>query len=252
MPKRQPPTQSDVALSPYLSFRQALRPAIFAHSVLLRERDRAGALTEEANRILAVTRELLTKAGLVYITVPESGVPMGTGGGLGSQASLLDAFADAAMLWAKIVGSCLVLAESLLGQGRFEEARSLVAILDDAGEPGSAAELSQRLGPATLAKYRERLGAIHATMTPEEIESALEALIGALNDVPTSRERDEWLNIYVPLLAASTQKYAPNYSAKFYNYSSKFSVAQVGEFSAPYCVREAIFFIITAFRARAQ
>lgn len=248
MSKRQQSGQEDIALSPYLSFRQALRPAVFAHSILLREKDRAGALVEEANRILTATRELLNKAGLGYIVDCEARTPTGTTGGLGSQTSFLDAFADAAMLWAKIVGSCLVLAESLLTQGRFEEVRRLAAILDDAGEPGSARELTQRLKLATLAKSRERLNAIHVKMAPEEIQSALEALIGVLQDVPDSKERNEWLHSYIPALAISTKKYAPAYHAYFS--FTDLPLDGIVKYSKPGHVGEAIYFIAAAFSTR--
>src|SRR5689334_17306389 len=136
MSKRQSLAQTDVALSPYLSLRQALRPAIFAHSLLLRERAQVRSLADEANLILAATHELMSKAGLGYVAVPDPRAPQGVSGGVGNQTSILDAFADAAILWTKVVGGLLALAESLFEQGCFDEVRTLAAVLDDAGEAG--------------------------------------------------------------------------------------------------------------------
>ena len=61
MPAQAPTT----ALSPYLSLRQAVRPAIVTYTVLASEQERAGALAEEASQLLESTRELLEAVGLV-------------------------------------------------------------------------------------------------------------------------------------------------------------------------------------------
>jgi hypothetical protein len=193
--------------SPYLSFRQAIRPAIFANAVLLREQERAGELAEAANQILTLTRDLLRKAGLGYIATAGPGAPAGDGGGLGRLDSVLEAFADAAMMWAQIVGNCLALADGLLDQGRLDEVQALAAVLEDSGESGTARQLVQRLAPAAMVMYKKRLGMIHARMKPAEIENAIDALTGALSDIPESPDRNIWLNSLLPALATSTLAY---------------------------------------------
>ena len=56
-----------VAASPYLSLRQAVRPAILAHWLLAGDRERAGKLAAECEDLLFLTRELLKAAGRVHI-----------------------------------------------------------------------------------------------------------------------------------------------------------------------------------------
>lgn len=193
--------------SVYLSFRQAIRPAIFANSLLLREQERAGELADVANQILALTRDLLRKAGLGYIASADPATLAGDDGGLGRQDSLLDAFADATMMWAKIVGNCLVLADGLLDQGRLKEVQVLAAVLEDSGESGTARQLLQQLVPAGIAMYKKRLGMVHARMKPAEIENAIEVFNGALTEIPQSQDRDRWLSGFLRVLASSALSY---------------------------------------------
>jgi hypothetical protein len=211
MSKRQPPAQAaDVDLSPYLSLRQAIRPAIFAHSILLREKDRAVALVDEANRILVATRELLSKAGLGYITVAEPGAPTGATSGLGTQASLLDAFTDAAMLWAKVVASCLALADHFLEQGQWGQVRTLAAVLDDAGEKGTAKDLRDRLLSAPLARCKKRSRALNVRMSHQELSNVIDEFTDALSEMPPSIARNSWLQGIMPSLAQAVLTHVPD------------------------------------------
>jgi hypothetical protein len=205
--KKQAATLGDVSLSPYLSFRQAIRPAIFANRLLLREEERAGELAGAANQILALTRDLLMKAGLGYIASAGPGSPIRDGGGLGRLDSLLDAFADAAMMWTQIVGGCVAIADRLLGQDRVDEVEALAAVLDDAGEAGTAQELRQRLAIAAMDRYKKRLDAIHPHMKRSEVANAITALREAVSEIPQSRDRDIWLNSFLPALAKSALTY---------------------------------------------
>jgi hypothetical protein len=193
--------------SPYLSFRQAIRPAIFANILLLREQERIGELADGADQILALTRDLLRKAGLGYIASADPGILAGDDSGLGRQDSLLDAFADASMMWAQIVAHSLALADGLLNRGRLKEVQALAAVLEDAGESGTARQLLQQLAPAGMAMYKKRLGIIHARMKPAEIESAIEVFNGALTEIPQSQDRDRWLSGFLPALASSALSY---------------------------------------------
>ena len=56
-----------IATSPYLSLRQAVRPAILAHWLLASDQERAGKLAAECEDLLFLTRELLKAAGRVRI-----------------------------------------------------------------------------------------------------------------------------------------------------------------------------------------
>src|SRR5437763_8841666 len=114
------------AASPYLALRQAVRPAILAHRLLAGDQERAGKLAAECEDLLFLTGELLKAAGRARIlaaasaaaseasaAAPEVEAVPGVPGQSASdrQAQLLDAYADAGLLWAKVVGSSLALAE---------------------------------------------------------------------------------------------------------------------------------------------
>ena len=115
--------------SPYLSLRQAVRPAIFAYFLLAEDRERARQLAAECEDLLFLTRELLKAAGRAGILGAGSlgagslgAGPLGAGQGSGQpdedggdrQAQLLGAYAEAGLLWAKVVGSTMALARALL------------------------------------------------------------------------------------------------------------------------------------------
>ena len=73
------------ALSPDLSLRQAVRPAIVTYTILAGEQERAGALAEEAGQLLEATRKLLEAVGLVHllmgpVRVSEQGAVVGQAG----------------------------------------------------------------------------------------------------------------------------------------------------------------------------
>jgi hypothetical protein len=195
------------ALSPYLSLREAVRPAIVAYSLLAREKERAGALIDEAGQLLQATRELLKAAGLVHLLSPEPGreIPGGEGGD--RQATLLAAYASAGMQWAKVIGSSLALADSLTDQSRWDDVRRLTACLKDAGEANTAQDLLNRVDEAIRGDYYKRIDRIHSEMSSEEIEDALNAIGDALRDLPDLREgsraREPRIYRHLVLLAAS-------------------------------------------------
>jgi hypothetical protein len=207
MSKRQQAGLPDMALSPYLSLRQTIRPAIFAQALLAREKEQAGALVDEANQILTVSRELLKATGFVHVRAPEPSEVMRSTSHLGAQDALLDSFADAAMLWTKIIGNCMALTENLLAQGRLDEVRTLAATLTDAGEVKVGNDLRERLANAAMARYKKRLAAVHPCMNPQEIEDAIETLASAFSEIPESHGRNVWLNSFLPALAGSVLKY---------------------------------------------
>jgi len=209
----------DPSPSPYLSLRQAVRPAIFAHFLLAEDQERARQLAAECEDLLFLTRELLKAAGLAGIlgagppgAGPLGAGPLGAGRGSGPldeddgdrQAQLLGAYAEAGLLWAKVVGSTMALARALLDRGDWDRVRRLASFLADAGEDSTAAELKIQLGKAVWDTYREPLQDISGRMPPAAIASAIDALRAVLLEVPDDvPDRNREVNRFLPPLAAS-------------------------------------------------
>jgi hypothetical protein len=210
--------------SPYLSLRRAVRPAIFAHFLLAEDQERAGRLAAECEDLLFLTRELLKAAGLAGIlgadpadadpaaADPAAADPAAADlgperldeDGGDRQAQLLGAYAEAGLLWAKVVGSTMALARGLLDRRYWDGVRRLAGFLADAGEDGSAAELRIQLGKAVWDTYREPLQDIGSKMTPDAVETAIAALRALLLEVPEDYpDRNRQVNRYLPPLAAS-------------------------------------------------
>jgi hypothetical protein len=195
------------ATSPYLSLRQAVRPAIFAHQLLAGDAERAGELAAECEELLLLTRELLKAAGQTRILAPEPGPeadehrPEPDEHGADRHTRFLDAYADAGMAWAKVVGSSMALGRALLAAGATEDARRLAGFLAAAGEQNAAADLQAELAQAVLAAHHEQLNGISNKMPPEEIEKSIKALRAVLLEVPKDLNR-EVNRLLVPLAAS--------------------------------------------------
>ena len=198
---------SDLATSPYLSLRQAVRPAILAHWLLAGDQERAGKLAAECEDLLFLTRELLKAAGRVRILAdppPSAGRPTSEEGGGDRPAQLLDAYAEAGLLWAKVVGCSVALAGALVDRGEWEDVRRLADFLAGAGEEGAARDLRTQLGKAVWDRHREPLQGIGATMPPAAIGSAIDALRAVLRDVPEDYpDRNREVNRFLPPLASA-------------------------------------------------
>jgi hypothetical protein len=195
--------------SPYLSLRQAVRPAIFAHFLLAEDQERARQLAAECEDLLFLTRELLKAAGLASILgagPPGAGpgpTPADEDGG-DRQAHLLGAYAEAGLLWAKVVGSTMALARALLDQGDRDGVRRLASFLADAGEDSAATELNIQLGKAVWDTHREQVQSITSTMPPAAIRQAIDALRAVLHEVPEDfPDRNREVNRHLAPLAAS-------------------------------------------------
>ena len=91
-------TESAPATSPYLSLRQAVRPAILAHRLLAGDQERAGKLATECEDLLYLTGELLKAAGRARILATAPPPRMPDEGGGDRRAQLLEAYADAGLL----------------------------------------------------------------------------------------------------------------------------------------------------------
>jgi hypothetical protein len=195
-----------MAPSVYLSLRQAVRPASYAHFLLAEDQERAGQLAAECEDLFFLTRELLKALGLAGILGVRE-VPGGLGlgeDGDDRQAQLLGAYADAGLLWAKVVGSTMALARALLDRGDRDAVRRLAGFLAEAGEDGAATELKTALGQAVWAEHRDPLQDVRNTMPPAAIGTAIDALRAVLLEVPEDYpDRNREVNRFLPPLAAS-------------------------------------------------
>jgi hypothetical protein len=193
-----------MAPSVYLSLRKAVRPAIYAHFLLAEDQERAGHLAAECEDLLFLTRELLKAVGLAGILGAEPGPGGLDEDGGDRQAQLLGAYAEAGLLWAKVVGSTMALARALLERGDRDAVRRLAGFLTEAGEDGAATELKIGLGKAIWATHRESLQDITNTMPPAAIETAIDALRAVLLEVPEDYpDRNREVNRFLAPLAAS-------------------------------------------------
>jgi hypothetical protein len=197
-------------MSPYLRARHATRPAILAQRLLAREQDRAGTLAAECDELLSLTRELLVATGHARLqaddTRPQSHDDARVLAHDDGEASgtLLDAYAEAAMAWARVVGSLMALGGTLLDQGEWNEVRRLAAVLADAGEDNAAADLRTQLGKAVWDLYLDQLRRIHAQMRPAEIATSLATLRAVLHEIPEDfPDRNREVNrLLVPVASA--------------------------------------------------
>jgi hypothetical protein len=193
-----------MAPSVYLSLRNAVRPAIYAHFLLAEDQQRAGQLAAECEDLLFLTRELLKAVGLAGVLGAEPGPGGLDEDGGDRQAQLLGAYAEAGLLWAKVVGSTMALARGLLDRGDRDAVRRLAGFLAEAGEDGAATELKIGLGQAVWATHREPLQDISNTMPPAAIGTAIDALRAVLLEVPEDYpDRNREVNRFLAPLAAS-------------------------------------------------
>jgi len=199
-----------MATSPYLSLRQAVQPAILAHWLLAGDQERAGKLAAECEDLLFLTRDLLKAAGRVRILAgpaPSAEMPdlpdLPESGG-DRRAQLLDAYAEAGLLWAKVVGCSVALAGALIDRGEWEDVRRLASFLAGAGEESAAADLRIQLGKAVFQTHREQLQGISNTMSPAAISEAINALRAVLRGVPEEfPDRNREVNRFLAPLASA-------------------------------------------------
>ncbi len=201
-PDPDPPPSSPS--SPYLSLRRAVQPAIFAYRLLAADAERVGKLAAECEDLLLLTRELLKAVGQARLLDGQSTqgvahVPAGD-----RQAQILDAYADAGLLWAKVAGSCLALAGTLLDRGEWDEVRRLADLFQHAGEAESAAYLRSQLSAAVWEAHGGQLGGISNAMPPPDIRRVINALRAILREVPEDFPgRNTKVNRLLPPLATS-------------------------------------------------
>jgi hypothetical protein len=178
------PDAPATALSPYLSLREAVRPAIVTYTVLASEQERAGALADEAGQLLDATRELLAAVGLVHLLSPAPGAEIPGNDRGDRQARLLAAYADAGLQWARVVGHSIALADGLLAQARWHDVLRLADFLDNAGETAVAESLRGRANDAIRDEYYARINRIHDKMSKEETAAAIDTLRSLPSEFP--------------------------------------------------------------------
>src|SRR5689334_24314449 len=198
------------AASPYLALRQAVRPAILACRLLAGDQERAGKLATECEDLLFLTSELLKAAGRARLLGTAPGPAPGTASigpnddGGERQAQLVDAYAEAGLLWAKVVGSCLALAGALIERGEWDDVRALASFLASSGEETAAAAMGLVLGNAIWQRHSEQLRVISNTMPPAAIGGAISALRAVLREVAEEYpDRNREVNRFLPPLAAA-------------------------------------------------
>ena len=207
MTKQRPAAQPATALSPYLSLRQAVRPAVFAHTQLAREQGKGGALAEECGDLLRSTRELLKAAALVHLLTPETDHGIRVDVGRDRREQMLDAYANAGMLWANIVGNFIALADLLLEQGRSEDVENLSVFLESAGEVEVANNLRKRAVAGYRKQIHNEIAGFHANMTMHEIHVAIQVLRTLPVDFP-GRKLEISLGL-VPIANSLCRRFRP-------------------------------------------
>lgn len=176
MSKQPPAAQPVIAVSPYLSLRQAVRPLIFAYALLAREQERAGELFEECRSLIQLTQELLEAAALVHLLAPAKDEKVGGSLGDSRRSQLVAAYAKAGLMWAEVTGRALALGDALLDSNKWHDVYRLADFLDAAGEQPAAQDLRNRAQTAAKRANEGRLGQIHPTMTEPEIAAAIEVM----------------------------------------------------------------------------
>ncbi len=226
--------------SPYLRLRQAVRPAIFAHRLLAGDKERAGNLAAECEELLMLTRELVKAVGSVQLLAP--GQPGGPDEhGAGRQAQLLDAYADAAMGWAKVVGSLMALAGTLLDRGDFADVRRLADVLSGAGENYVAADLRRQLAKAVWDTHHDQLQRITDKMHPTEIRNSIDALRAILLEIPDDfPDRNREVNRLLGPLGAAIQAIMKDYDIEASHTSRVGHIAAGGVASYPEIVKTSL------------
>ena len=126
--------------------------------------------------MLEATRELLEAVGLVHLLSPEPGAEVPGDDRGDRQARLLAAYADAGILWARVVGNSIALADGLLRQSRWDDVLRLADFLASAGETVVAESLRGRANEAISRDYYTRISSIHDKMSKEETAAAIETL----------------------------------------------------------------------------
>ena len=272
-----PPVQPAAATSPYLRLREAVRPAIFAQRLLAGDAERARSVTAECEELLMLTRELIKAVGRVQLLDPgpvdvlpaqpgvlsgsrdvppaQPGAPprppssdisdlpeiSGVPGSIDRQTRLLDAYADAGMGWAKVVGSLMALAGTLLDRGDWEDVRRLADVLAEAGESYIARDLRAQLAKAVWETYQDQLQRITDKMSPADIRSSIAALRTILLETPEDfADRNRDVNRFLAPLAASIYAIMRGYAIEIPHDSRVDHIASGGVARYPEIVRTSL------------
>jgi hypothetical protein len=223
MTERRSPAKPVLAVSPYLSLRQAVRPLVFAHSLLAREEGLAAELAEECAKLARLTRQTLEAAALVHLLGPEkTGEAAAAAAGASRRAELVDAYGKAAALWAEVAGCALALGDALLDREQVDDALRLADFFAAADEPAAANDLRARAKAASRRIAESRLAQIHPDMPESEIASAI--------DVMRKSRYKDLATLYInPLAEAILNVYLPTVREE--NYASPINGAKILKWS---------------------
>jgi hypothetical protein len=185
--EREPPLQQTTAL--HVTLRQAVRPVIVAHGILSRQEVAAYALAEEAKALCDLTEELLRKLGRVDLLTAGSSVAQSDVAQGDMADRLVDAYAQAGMSWAKVLGSVTNLAARLADEHDCGTASLLAQVVAEAGETAVAKRIKQFIDEAKEAAAREQLANIrvHSLVSAVQIREA----ITRLGEIPEPSEREQ-------------------------------------------------------------
>jgi hypothetical protein len=181
-----PSAREPSAPSPYVSLREAVRPAIFAYAILAGEREQAGVLVQECYEVVQLTHELLKKSALAHLLTPGFGqqAPINPDVTVDRQARLLEAYADVGLLWAKVVGTCMAIASVLLDREEWAKVNHLADVLAEAGETASAKKLSLDAEKGRAERVTRQIKSTHNAMSIAEIKATLELMINLPKNFP--------------------------------------------------------------------
>jgi hypothetical protein len=166
------------AVSPHVSLRQAVRPAMVAYGILAREQAAGRAMAEEAQALLDLAAELVRKLGLVHLLTAGAVAADGAGAPAGHADRLVEAYAQSGLAWAKVVSSAAKLAGLLTDEEDWATAGLVADLLTAAGEADVGKHIGAQLRNAERASIDPRIGSlrVHNAMTPAEIRHAVAVL----------------------------------------------------------------------------
>ncbi|HEX6523431.1 MAG TPA: hypothetical protein VF070_26035 [Streptosporangiaceae bacterium] len=178
-----------------------------------------------------------------------SGMP----GNLDRQEQLLDAYAEAGLGWAKVVGSLMALAGTLLDRGDWEDVRRLADVLFEAGESYAARDLRAQLAGAVWETYRDQLQRITDKMPPNDIRNSITALRTILLETPEDfADRNQDVNRLLAPLATSILAIMKGYAIEIPQDSRVEHIAAGGVARYPEIVRTSLDELSTEFEGLVQ
>jgi hypothetical protein len=164
--------------SPHVTLRQAVRPVIVAQAVLARQQAAATALAAEVQELTELTRSLLRKLGQMHLLTAGARQAAGEPGGVGYADRLVEAYAEAGMAWAAVVGSAVKLADLLIDEHDWAAASLIADVLTECGEGQLGKHVKGQLNKAQDAYLQGQYASIafSGAMSLGDIRNAIAVL----------------------------------------------------------------------------